>query len=70
MAVLVLSELGNNASFLPSKEGVTQGDPISMIFFGFAYLPRCEDLRAYNRDVLQLWYVDDAAMFGTGVSVI
>ena len=63
-ALLVLRDPGNQAHFLLSKEGVTQGDPLSMVLYGLALLPLCDTLRRYDREVLQPWYADDAAMHG------
>ena len=63
-AIFVLRNPGKDASFLLSKEGVTQEDPLSMILYDLALLPLCEDLRAFDKNVLQPWYADDAAMYG------
>ena len=66
---LVCRQPGHTASILLSKEGVTQGDPLSMALYGIALLPLAETLRQECGDVLQPWYADDAAMQGTPAAV-
>lgn len=61
---LILRRQGRACETLLSKEGVTQGDPLSMILYGVALLPLTESLRAEEPTVLQPWYADDAAMVG------
>ena len=52
--------------FLHSKEGVTQGDPLSMIAYGIGVLPLplILELREAHPRVTQLWYADDASEGG------
>ena len=47
-----------------SKEGVTQGDPLSMVLYGITLVPLAERLRKAHPTVLQPWYADDMAMAG------
>jgi hypothetical protein len=55
-------QAGNvNASFLfGSKEGVTQGDPLSMFAYGVSLLLLIQQLKDEIPDVFQPWYADDA----------
>ena len=46
-----------------SKEGVTQGDPLSMFFCAVAVLPLIRSL-ASNSNFVQCWYADDSACAG------
>jgi hypothetical protein len=48
------------STFLYSKEGVTQGDPVSIFIYGLGLLPRIRQLKSEFLMVQQLWYVDDA----------
>ena len=55
-AALILS---GSAMLLYSKEGVTQGDPLSMAFYALSVLPlirSLKDVHQWN----QAWYADDA----------
>ena len=55
---------GNSTELLSSKEGVTQGDPFSMVLYGLDILPLCEILNKYQKELLQIWYADDAKAAG------
>ena len=46
-----------------SKEGVTQGDPLSMLIYAAALLPFVKSLKA-KENRLQAWYADDSACIG------
>jgi len=59
--VLVLRGL---STFLYSKEGVTQGNPLSMFMYVIGTLPLIHSLRDPGRWT-QLWYADDASASGT-----
>ena len=61
---LVCRQPGGEPEIILSQEGVTQGDPLAMVLYGIALLPLAEALRMEFPDVLQPWYVDDAAMQG------
>jgi hypothetical protein len=63
-AKLILRRRGQDCELLLSCEGVTQGDPISMILYGLALVPLAESMRRAVPDLVQLWYADDAAMAG------
>ena len=62
---LVLCNNNGIDSFLHSKEGVTQGDPLEMIVYGFGILPLINKLKRDILDVTQTWYADDARALGT-----
>ena len=63
-AQLVVRRKDAPCSLLYSREGVTQGDPLSMILYGLALVPLAESLRKAEPTVIQPWYADDAAMAG------
>ena len=60
------SELFMDGSVLLSREGTTQGDPLSMPFYAIATAPLIKRL---NHIVPQLWYADDAAGIGILVAL-
>ena len=68
-AQLVLPKPGQPCSILLSQEGVTQGDPLSMVLYGLALLPLAELLRKAKPAVLQPWYADDMTMHGHVISI-
>ena len=49
--------------FLYSREGVTQGDPMSMLMYSIAVMPLIESIRCKEK-YLQCWYADDSACAG------
>ena len=49
---------------LLSREGVTQGDPLSMMFYSVATLPLVRALKEDGR-WLQSWYADDSVCAGS-----
>ena len=57
---IVLRNRSGVASFLHSKEGVTQGDPLAMIAYGVGILPLIDNLKQEKPDINQPWYNDDA----------
>jgi hypothetical protein len=59
-AVLVLRGNNGHAVFIFSKEGVTQGDPLSMFAYGIGILPLIRQLKAESPQVGQPWYADYA----------
>ena len=46
-----------------SKVGVTQGDPLSMLFYAVAVLPLIQSLKQLSK-WHQSWYADDSACTG------
>jgi hypothetical protein len=63
-AQLLLRRRGDDCEIILSREGVTQGDPLSMVLYGLALTPLAETIRAAVPTVVQPWYADDAAMAG------
>ena len=49
--------------FLYSKEGVTQGDPLSMFMYALGTLPLIHSLKDVSKWI-QIWYADDATAAG------
>ena len=60
-SVLVLR---SSSTYLYSKEGVTQGDPLPMFIYAIGTLPLIRSLYDPGRWT-QLWYADDASASGT-----
>ena len=51
--------------FLFSKEGVTQGAPLTMVEYGLGILPLIRELWKSYPGVTKTWYADDAGAGGT-----
>ena len=67
---LVLRDnINGTADFLFSKEGVSQGDPLSMFAYGIGMLPLIRQLKAEFPVVEQPWYADDAGAGGNFVEI-
>lgn len=49
--------------WLSSMEGVTQGDPLSMVLYGIGLLPLVHTVKGMGGR--QCWYADDSALAGT-----
>ena len=63
-AQLLLRQPGEPPVTILSREGFTQGDPLSMVFYGIALVPLAEELRAADPGLLSPFYADDAAFGG------
>ena len=63
-AQLLLRQPGELPVTILRREGVTQGDPLSMILYGITLVPLAEDLRAAYPWLLYPFYTDDAAFDG------
>ena len=50
-----------SSEYILGKEGVTQGDPLSMFFDAVAVLPLIRLLKSGDR--IQSWYADDSSCF-------
>ena len=62
---LVCRRPGREALIILSKEGVTQGTPLSMALYGIVLLPLAEILQEEFPSVMQPWYADNDAMNGS-----
>ena len=56
-----------SVELLFSREGVTQGDPLSMFLYAIGTLPLIRSLK--NPDWTQVWYADDASACGELTSI-
>ena len=64
-AQLLLRQSGELPVTILSREGVTQGDPLSMVLYGITLFPIAEELHAADPGILSPFYVDDAAFNGS-----
>ena len=64
-AQLILRQQREPCKILLSREGVTQGDPLSMILYGLSLTPLAESLRRSVPNAVQPWYADDGAIVGS-----
>ena len=64
-AQLLLRQPGELPVTILSREGVTQCDPIDMVFYGITLAPLTEELRAADPWLLSPFYADDAAFDGS-----
>jgi hypothetical protein len=60
--VLILRGNDGHTVFIFSKEGVTQGEELSMFAYGMGILPLIRQLKAEFPQVEQPWYADDAGV--------
>ena len=56
--------MNRTASIIHSREGVTQGDPLSMIAYSIGILPLINNLKREIPDITQTWYVGDSGSLG------
>ena len=66
-SLLVLRNGNGTASFLHSREGVTQRDNLAIITYGIGILPFIKNLKQEISDITQPWYADDARALGAFV---
>ena len=60
--------LQGSSDYLLSKEGVTQGDPLSMMLYAVAILPLIHSLKN-PKSWIQNWYADNSACIATQPSL-
>ena len=63
-AILLLRHRNQKATVLLSQEGVTQGDPLSMVLYGLTLVPLAEIVRHGVPDLIHAWYANDACLAG------
>ena len=68
-ALLVLRGANGEVEFLQSREGVTQGDPLSMFVYGITLCPLAARLREAEPAVIQPWFADDSCLAGNAKPV-
>ena len=64
-AQLLLRQPGEPPVIILIREGVTQGDPLSMALYEISLVPLTEELRVADTGLLSPFYADDAAFDGT-----
>ena len=64
-AQLLLRHQGELPVTILSREGDTQGEPLSMVLYGITLVPLEEDLIGANPGILSPFYVYDAAFNGS-----
>ena len=62
--ILMIRNSDGTGTFIFSKEGVTQGDPLSMFVYGIGLLPLIRTLKKSFPELDQTWYADDACSGG------
>ena len=63
-AQLLLRQTGEPPFTMLNIEGVTQGEPLTMVLYGITIFPLEEELQAANPGLLSLFYADDATFDG------
>ena len=63
-AILLLRRRNQEATVILSQEGVTQGDPLSMVVYGLTLVPLAEIVRCRLPDLIHAWYADNACLTG------
>ena len=63
-AQLLLRHPGEPTVTILSREGVNQGDPLSMVLYGNTLVPLAKDLKATDPGLLFPFYADDAEFDG------
>ena len=64
LAQLLLRQLGELPVTILSREGVTQGDPLSMVLYSITLVFLAEELKTADPGILSPFYADDAAFDG------
>ena len=61
---LLLCQPGEMTDTIMSREGVTQGEPLSMLLCRITLVPLVEELRAADPGLLSPFYADDVVFDG------
>ena len=64
-AQLLLCHPGDLPVTILSREGVTQGDPFSMVLYGITLVPLAEEIRVADPGLRSNFYADDASFGGS-----
>ena len=59
LAQLLPHQLGEPPVPILIREGVNQGDPLSMVLYGITLFPLAEEIRAADPGILSSFYMDD-----------
>ena len=59
-----MRRLGGTAEIILLQEGVTQGDPLSMVLYEFLFIPLAKFTRLAVLQLEHVWYADNAALAG------
>jgi hypothetical protein len=62
--MLASRDSNGTGTFVYSKEGVTEGDPLSMFTYGVGILLLIRTLKQAFPELEQPWYADDAGVAG------
>ena len=62
---LLLHQPGEPPVTILSLDGVTQGDPLSMVLYGITLVPLAEELRVTDPGILSPFYADDTVFDGS-----
>ena len=62
---IVLRNGDETANTFHSKEGATQGYPLTIVVYGIGFIPLTKRLKLTYPEVIQRWYADDAGALGT-----
>ena len=60
----MLSARSAVCSFVRIREGLTQGDPLLMVYYGLYLLPLSEVIKEEETRLLKLFYYYDATIMG------
>ena len=61
---LILRHPGELPVIILNRDGLTQGDPLSVVMYGITLVPLTKELRAVDPGLLSSFNADDAAFYG------
>ena len=68
-SILILRPRGEDALLMLSREGVTRGDPLTMVLYALCIAPLAKHVREEVTEFLQPWYADDCCLAGRTWSI-